>query len=77
MAFAFVPDDGPPRLMRYVEHGTLPHADLLSIFIHEQNLLIIDKLHFSSLHDNDKRALLRTHSSYHEITEFTLPRAAA
>ena len=77
MAFAFTPDDRPPRLMRYVKHGTLPTAELVSIYIEESNLLIIDKQHFDSLSEIDKRKLLRTHEPYHEITEFTLPRCAA
>lgn len=71
--FAFTPDDGRPnRVMRYVERGTLPDAKLLSIYVFEQNLLIIDKQHFATLSPFDQRELLRTHKPFHEITEFTI-----
>jgi hypothetical protein len=76
MVFAFTPDDRPARLMRYVDRGTLPDATLVCIYIHEQNLLIIDKDHFAALNDNDKRTVLRTHHPYHEIGEFELRQAA-
>jgi hypothetical protein len=76
MVFAFTPDDRPARIMRYVDRGTLPDASLVSIYIYEQNLLIIDRDHFASLNDNDKRSVLRTHHAYHEITEFEQRQAA-
>lgn len=67
MAFAFNPDDGPARIIRYVEPGTLPSANLLAIYDKSQNLLIIDREHFERLDWIDRHQLLRTHSPYHEI----------
>lgn len=67
MAFAFNPDDGPARIIRYVEPGTLPAANLLAIYDKSQNLLIIDRDHFERLDWIDKHQLLRTHRPYHEI----------
>lgn len=59
--FAFNPDDGPPRIIRYVEPGTLPGKDLLSIYDPTQNLLIINKELFERLSATDKSQVLRTH----------------
>lgn len=68
MAFAFNPDDGPARLIRYVEPGTLPSANLLAIYIKSQNLLIIDREHFERLDWLDKHRLLRTQQPYTEVS---------
>lgn len=67
MVFAFNPDDGPPRLFRYVEPGTLPSRDLLSIYDKTQNLLIIDRAHFAKLSDVEKHFVLRTQQPFIEI----------
>jgi hypothetical protein len=67
MAFAFNPDDGPARLIRYVEPGTLPAANLLAIYDKTQNLLIIDRDHFERLDWIDRHLTLRTHRPYLEI----------
>jgi hypothetical protein len=67
MAFAFNPDDGPARIFRYVEPGTLPSSDLLSIYDKSQSLLIIDREHFARLTDIEKRFVLRTHRPFIEI----------
>jgi hypothetical protein len=67
MAFAFNPDDGPARIFRYVDRGTLPDANLLAIYDKSQNLLIIDRGHFARLTDIEKRFVLRTHRPFIEI----------
>lgn len=67
MAFAFNPDDGPARIIRYVEPGTLPAANLLAIYDKSQNLLIIDRDHFERLDWIDKHLTLRTHKPFLEI----------
>ena len=74
MAFAFNPDDGPARLMRYVEPGTLPGANLLAIYDKAQNLLIIDRELFERLTETERSITLRTQQSFLEIE---LPRRAA
>jgi hypothetical protein len=60
--FAFNPDDGPARLMRYVEPGTLPGRNILAIYDKTINLLIIDREKFNTLSDVEKKLLLRTHA---------------
>ena len=68
MAFAFTPDDGPPRLIRYVDRGTLPAANLLAVYDKSQNLLIIDREHFERLDWAQKHITLRTHRPFLEVT---------
>lgn len=67
MDFAFTPANGPPRLIRYVERGTLPGANLLSIFNEKENLLIIDKDHYESLGATERHMALRTRQSFTEM----------
>ena len=68
MAFAFNPDDGPARLFRYVEPGTLPADNLLAILIKEKNLLIIDREYFERLSDTEQHLVLRTQRPFLEIS---------
>lgn len=68
MAFAFNPDDRPPRLIRYVERGTLPNTNLLAIYDKSQNLLIIDREHFARLDWAQKHLTLRTHRPFLEVS---------
>ena len=64
MAFAFNPDDGPPRLIRYVARGTLPEVGLRALLDRKANLLIIDKDWFEGLTDTEKGLVLRTQRPY-------------
>ena len=61
MAFAICPDDGLPRLWRFVEPGGLPRGVMASLDA-EQNLLIIDKELFDRMDWIDQHMLLRTHA---------------
>jgi hypothetical protein len=49
-----------PRVIRYVEPGTLPGRDLLSLYDKSANLLIIDRVHFERLSDENREIVLRT-----------------
>lgn len=60
MAPAFNHDGSLPRLIRYVDPGTLPGRDILSIYDKSQNLLIIDSEHFKQLTELERRAVFRT-----------------
>lgn len=62
MAFTLCPDDGPPRLWRFVEPGGLPPGVLASLD-DGQNLLIIDKELFDRMCWLDQHRLLRTQRS--------------
>jgi hypothetical protein len=61
MTFNLCPDDGPPRLWRFVAPGVLPPEVLATLDI-EQNLLTIDKSLFSRLGELNQHMLLRTHA---------------
>jgi len=50
------------REVRFVEPGTLPGAELLALFDHTKNLLIVDRKLFSSLSENDQERVLNTQS---------------
>lgn len=56
MPFALVPDEGPPRLIRF----TTLSNDMLSILDTEKNLLMIDRERFQKLAADDQHMLLRT-----------------
>jgi hypothetical protein len=78
MVFAFNPDGGPARIFRYVEPGTLPSRDLVSIYDKSQNLLIIDRANFAKLTDTDRHRVLRTHQPALELSHFGIaPKLAA
>lgn len=62
MSFNICPDDGPPRLWRFVAPGVLPE-DLLCELHKQQNLLVIDKEKFDKLIGLDQHIVLRTHES--------------
>jgi hypothetical protein len=48
------------RIIRYVEPGTLPARDLLSLYDKSANLLIVDRDHFERLSDENREIVLRT-----------------
>ena len=68
MAFAFCPDDGLPRLMRYVEPGSLPGTDLLAVLDPKLNLLIINRALFELLSKEDQHRVLRTQKTSISVT---------
>ena len=70
MPFAFNPDDRPARIFRYVEPGTLPSRDIVSLYSKEANLLIIDKANFEKLSPMQKHLVLRTHEPCIEVDYF-------
>jgi hypothetical protein len=61
MDFALCPDDGPPRLWRFVAPGVLPPG-VLSTLDREQNILVIDKEIYDTLPWIDQHQTLRTHA---------------
>jgi hypothetical protein len=56
MAFALVPDDGPPRLIRFTTLGPQVLCELDS----EKNLLLIDKAKYERLSPEDQHLVLRS-----------------
>lgn len=74
MTFAFNPDNGPARLIRYVEPGTMPGLDLISILDPVKNLLIINReLFYNKLTDVDQKQLLRTQRTSVTLGDYGYP----
>jgi hypothetical protein len=67
MSFVFNPDDGPARIMRYVEPGSLPGSDTLAILDKSKNLLLIDRELFDRLDEIDKHQVLRSRTAVLKI----------
>ena len=64
MPFSLTPDDGPPRLLRFV---TMPinavlydHDHVLAILDPDDNILWIDKAKYDTLTPEDQHLLIRT-----------------
>jgi hypothetical protein len=58
LPFAFNPDDGPARIIRFVDTDT---ENLLAVYDKSANLLIIAADHYERLSWLQKHQLLRTH----------------
>lgn len=63
MTFAFLPDDGPARLIRYVEsiEGD-EEGVVVALYDKKQNLLVVNRGLFSHLTKTQRNQLLRTHA---------------
>jgi hypothetical protein len=67
MSFAFTNDAGVPRIIRYVDHGTLPSLHMLALYDEPSNLLIIDRAHYERITETERHMLLRTQKEKVEI----------
>jgi hypothetical protein len=63
MVFALCPDDGPPRLWRFVAPGELPPG-VISELDAEQNILRIDRELLVLLPELEQHRVLRTHARF-------------
>lgn len=67
MSFALCPDNGPPRLWRFVDEslgwgaGGLPIAAILHS---DENILKIDRVCYEQLGELERHMLLRTHRRF-------------
>jgi len=61
MDFAFCPEKGYPRLMRYVPSEAMPTPTTITTLDREQNVLVINKPIFDRLTELDRHRVLRTH----------------
>jgi hypothetical protein len=60
MAFALCPDDGPPRLWRFVDDDVMTKDRVVSILDSGQNILVINKPLYDQLAPMNQHNLLRT-----------------
>lgn len=66
MGFALCPDDGPPRIWRFVEAGSLGYSGGRPIvaMLLPGNILKIDKELYDQLFETDRHRLLRTQAAF-------------
>jgi hypothetical protein len=60
MAFALCPDQGPPRLWRFVDDDVMTADRVVSILDSGQNILVINKPLYEQLGELNRHMLLRT-----------------
>lgn len=65
--FAFVPDTGPPRLVRYVDSSALPSNDIVSMLIAKDNLLLVNLYLYEQLGLEQREKVLRTKHQFLEM----------
>jgi hypothetical protein len=59
--FAFNPDKGPARILRFVGPGVLPDDNWVAYLLEKENVLMINKEHYDKMHWSDQHNLQRTH----------------
>lgn len=60
-------NETPPRLYRFVQHGTMPCENILWLYDNETNLLLINQQHYDKLNPSDQRKVLNTTRGAGEI----------
>lgn len=65
--FAFVPDTGPPRLVRYVDSSAMPSNDIVSMLIAKDNLLLVNLHLYEQLGIEQREKVLRTKHQFLEM----------
>lgn len=64
MGFALCPDNGPPRLWRFVDDDILTAGRIAAMLDAEQNLLIVNRPVFDTMTEQDQHITLRTHARF-------------
>ncbi len=70
MTYALCPDNGPPRLWRFVAAGELGYEGgrpIVTILLHKDNLLLIDKELYDKQGELQQHMLLRTQDAYETV----------
>jgi hypothetical protein len=67
MGFALCPDEGPPRLWRFVEEGSVQSVamsgeKIVSLLDKKQNLLLVNRPLYDQLGELNRHMVLRTHA---------------
>jgi hypothetical protein len=62
MPYALCPDDGLPRLWRFVDDDIMTAANMVSLLDKEKNLLIINRQLYERLSELNRHMVLRTHA---------------
>ena len=67
MSFGYTPDDGPPRLIRYVEPGSLP-PNVLCTLDAANNLLRVDRSLLMRMPELERAIVLKTTRASIEVS---------
>lgn len=65
--FAFVPNTGPPRLIRYVDSSVMPSNGVVSMLIAKDNLLLVNIDLYEQLGIEQREKVLRTKHQFLEM----------
>lgn len=65
--FAFVPNTGPPRLIRYVDSSVMPSNSVVSMLIAKDNLLLVNIDLYEQLGIEQREKVLRTKHQFLEM----------
>lgn len=63
MSFTYNPDDGPPRLLRFVSPEDMPSLDTLTLYDPKHNLVIINREIYETLDPLHQRMAERATTS--------------
>lgn len=67
MTFALCPDNGPPRLWRFVDSEPMTINNMVSVLDEKNNILIVNKPLFDRLGELNRHMVLRTHARYQYV----------
>lgn len=67
MSFALVPDDGPHRVVRFVDQDKMPDDRTIAILDRNTNVLLIERHLFEQLSPAQQSELVKTQSRVIEI----------
>ena len=61
------PDNGPPRLLRFVDSSAMPSANTVAILIAKDNLVLINHHLFEQLDREEQERVRRTRLPFVEV----------
>lgn len=71
MTFNLCPDDGPPRLWRFVKAGSLGYCNggrpIVSVLVRDENLQLIDKELLDQLPELNRLMVLHTGANFETV----------
>jgi hypothetical protein len=65
--FVYNPDNGPPRLLRFVDSSAMPSASTVAMLIAKDNLVLINHHLFEQLDSAEQEKVRRTRLPFVEV----------
>lgn len=72
MDFALVPDNGPHRIVRFVDGSQMPSDDVVSMLDRIRNVLLVNTTLYDQLTREEQSAVIKTRQQYLTITRTTI-----